>query len=349
MAETRRIIRRRKKKKRKRRILSSIVVILFLSTVAYTTSQYIAGQDLGSEAGGGFDKDEAEKTKEEFEKRDQPENSEEKQADEKVNVLLVGSDSRGEGDTARTDTIMVAQYDTGKGTMKLASIMRDLWVDIPGMGYNRINASYSEGGVALLTETIEKNFGLHIDDYAVVNFDGFKEIVDIVAPDGVEIDVEKRLYYEDNAGTVSIDIQPGVQKLNGEELLGYARFRNDAKGDFNRVLRQQKVISALKEELVSMTSVTKLPKTVGALTQYVNTSMSTNELVLNYGRKFLLDTPQNIETIRIPTDWHPMTTQAGAEVLGHDEEQTRETVQEFFNGEQESSQSAENTNTEEPS
>ncbi|GGD18066.1 LCP family protein [Pontibacillus salipaludis] len=349
MAETRRIIRRRKKKKRKRRILSSIVVILFLSTVAYTTSQFIAGQDIGSESGGGFDKDEAEKTKEEFEERDQPENSEVKQKDEKVNVLLVGSDSRGEGDTARTDTIMVAQYDTGEGTVKLASFMRDLWVDIPEVGYNRINASYSEGGIALLTETIEKNFGLHIDDYAVVNFNGFKEIVDIIAPDGIEIDVEKQLYYQ--SSDADININPGVQKLNGEELLGYARFRNDAKGDFNRVLRQQKVISALKEELVSMTSVTKLPKTVGALTQYVNTSMSTNELVLNYGRKFLLDTPENIETTRIPADdeWWPMTTSAGAEVLGHNEKQTRETVQEFFNSEQDSSQTAENTNTEEPS
>lgn len=347
MAETRRIIRRRKKKKRRRRFLAFIVAALFFSMVAYISSQFMAGQ---SEAGGGFDKKEADKTKQAFEDRDQLENIEENQKDEKVNVLLVGSDSRGNGEPARTDTIMVAQYDTGKGTVKLASIMRDLWVDIPGKGYNRINASYSDGGVPLLTETIEKNFGLHIDDYAVVNFNGFKEIVDIVAPEGIEIDVEKRMYYQDNAGTVNINLQPGVQKLNGEELLGYARFRHDAKGDFNRVLRQQKVISALKEKLVSVTSITKLPKTVGALTQYVNTSMSTNEIVFNYGRRFLMDTPENIETARIPADgeWWPMTTQAGAEVLGHNEQQTQETIQQFFNAE-DATQTAEKEDNEEPS
>lgn len=87
-------------------------------------------------------------------------------------------------------------------------------------------------------------FGLPIHHYALIDFKNFESLVDILAPNGVEMDVEK-----DMSENIGVELKQGVHHLNGQELLGYARFRHDAEGDFGRVARQQKVIEALKMNL----------------------------------------------------------------------------------------------------
>ncbi|MFC0524783.1 LCP family protein [Pontibacillus salicampi] len=326
-----RVVRVRKKRRlRKRRVLLAGIIVLLLSIVSYSSFQFVAGQNLGSENGGIGNSDENKEKTEQFENRQ--EYDFEEPEDKKINILFVGSDQR-EEEVSRTDTIMIGQYDTESGEAKLVSIMRDTFVEIPEYGYNKINASYAIGDVALLTETIESNFGVPIDHYAVVNFNGFKDIINTIAPSGIEMDVEKRMQYQSGSGDVNIDLYPGEQMLDGEELLNYARFRSDSESDFGRVRRQQQVMSALKEEMLSFSSVPSLPKTAGLLTSYIATDM-TNTEIMNYGRKFLLDPPENMETKRIPVEgsYTNERIEGKGAVLSHNEEQNRQAIQEFLNG-----------------
>src|SRR5699024_3895916 len=161
------------------------------------------------------------------------------------NVLLVGSDSRAgltaeerehlgtgnDGGGARTDSILVLH--TGSGPSTLLSIPRDSYVEIPGHGMNKINASFAIGGPQLLTETIEHNTGLKMDGNMGIGFGGFASVVETVG--GVEICVERAMDDE----KAHINLQPGCQILDGKNALGYVRARySDPRGDLGRAERQ---------------------------------------------------------------------------------------------------------------
>ena len=212
-----------------------------------------------------------------------------------VNVLLLGSDSRGEKQ-ARTDTIMVAHYDPDTHKVKLISLMRDMYVSVPEHGQQKLNAAYTYGGPELLKETIKENFGLDIHYYAIVDFKGFEKAVDLLVPNGIEVDVP----YEMSSG-IGMKLEKGRQQLHGKELLGYVRFRHDRLSDFGRVQRQQEVISKLQEEAVSPHSVVKLPELLGLLHTYIDTNIDTSTL-LTIGKGILTKKNGDIETLRIPED-----------------------------------------------
>src|SRR3954471_10904629 len=137
-----------------------------------------------------------------------------------VNVLLLGSDSRGEKQ-ARTDTIMVAHYNPQTHKTKLISLMRDMYVSIPDYGQQKLNAAYTYGGPELLRETIKENFGLDIHYYAIVDFKGFEKAVDLLVPKGIKVDVPYEMSYG-----IEMTLEKGKQRLHGKELLGYVRFRH---------------------------------------------------------------------------------------------------------------------------
>ncbi|MCU2199682.1 DegV family protein [Enterococcus faecalis] len=147
------------------------------------------------------------------------------------NILILGSDTRGE-DAGRADTIMVLQLNGPSKKPKLISFMRDTFVDIPGVGPNKINAAYAYGGAELVRETLKQNFNLDTKYYAKVDFQSFEKIVDSMFPKGVKIDAEKSLNLD------GVDIEKGQQVMDGHVLLQYARFRMDEEGDFGRVRRQ---------------------------------------------------------------------------------------------------------------
>lgn len=247
---------------------------------------------------------------------------------DKVNVLLLGVDSRGE-EKSRTDTIMIAQYDPKKDEAKMISIMRDIYAEIPGYNNYKINTAFFLGGPELLRQTIKQNFDIDIHYYALVDFKGFEKVVDTIAVDGVEINVEKRM-----SEKIGVVLEPGLQKLNGEELLGYARFRQDAEGDFGRVKRQQEVINALKNEMTSVNGVTKLPKVLGTVQPYIETNLKGIDL-LDLSKDFLLNPPDHVETLRIPIDdsyTNESYSHAGS-VLEIDFEQNKAAINQFLNGE----------------
>ncbi len=247
--------------------------------------------------------------------------------DSAVNVLLLGSDSRGEKQS-RTDTIMVAHYDPQTHKIKLISLMRDMLVSVPEHGQQKLNAAYSFGGTELLRQTIKENFDLDINYYAIVDFKGFEKAVDLLVPKGIEVDIP----YEMSYGIDTI-LEPGKQQLHGKDLLGYVRFRHDRLSDFGRIQRQQEVISKLTNEAVSLQSVVKLPKLVGLINKYIDTNIDSST-VLTIGKDMLSKKSRDVETIRIPEDgsFENKRDEELGDVLEVDFDQNIEALNQFLGG-----------------
>src|SRR5699024_1451869 len=112
---------------------------------------------------------------------------------------------------------MIAQYDYMQKDMKLVSLMRDIYVDIPGYQSYKINSVYSLGGVELLRQTISQNFGIDVEEYAVVDYAAFESVVDVINKDGIPIDVEK-----DMSAKIDTELEKEPQRLDGSDLLAYA-------------------------------------------------------------------------------------------------------------------------------
>ena len=241
-----------------------------------------------------------------------------------TNVLLLGSDARG-NEKSRADTIMILHYNQDKGTFKLTSIMRDSYVAIPGHAKHKINSAFARGGPELMRQTIKQNFDIDLQYYAIVNFQGFVQLIDEVFPNGVEINVEKEM-----SEYVDTPLEPGLQRLNGKQMLSFVRFRHDAVGDFGRVERQQIAIKAIKEQLSGVKTIAKLPKLIGVVTPYINTNMPTTDGVF-MGKEFLSG-DQNIETLRIPIDNSYTDQRISGEgaVLDIDVEKNKEALHQFI-------------------
>lgn len=194
-----------------------------------------------------------------------------------VNVLLVGVDSRGEYSDSRTDSIIIASIDPTSKKVKLTSFMRDMYVEIPGKGYNKINAAFELGGVELLKKTIKYNFGFNVDNYVAIDFQGFQGLIDTL--DGVELDVkdyevkEVNKYIQEVNGSNSTLLQSsGMQKLNGQQALSYCRIRKVGNNDYERTERQRMVLSLLLSK-VKDTSVLSYPKLYSTISSFVKTNI----------------------------------------------------------------------------
>jgi LCP family protein required for cell wall assembly len=173
-----------------------------------------------------------------------------------VNILLLGVEEI-EG-ASNTDSMIIATMNTKDKSLKLTSLMRDLYVEIPGYSNNRLNSAYAKGGIDLLYDTIELNFGIPLDGYAKVNFSAFEQIVDIIG--GVEITLtEKEAYYLNTTNYISDPanrkVVPGTQTVNGNQALGYSRVRKVSTGtesnDFGRTQRQRAVLNSIFDKVKS--------------------------------------------------------------------------------------------------
>jgi LCP family protein required for cell wall assembly len=242
-----------------------------------------------------------------------------------TNILLLGSDARG-NEKSRADTIMIAHYNETRGTYKLTSIMRDSYVNIPGHGKHKINSAFAYGGPELLRQTIKENFDIDLQYYVIADFQGFVQLIDEAFPNGVEINVEKKM-----SEYIGVTLEPGLQRLDGEHLLGYVRFRHDAIGDFGRVKRQQEAIKAVGNQLKSFETIPKLPKLIGVITPFINTNMDTTDMLF-MAKDFFSKNKGNVETLRIPIDnsfTEPRIKGEGA-VLEINLEKNKEALQQFI-------------------
>ncbi len=204
--------------------------------------------------------------------------------DKPLNILLLGADSREKSDPGRADTIILVRLDPATKHVRLLSLPRDTRVTIPGHGINKLNQAssgyYRGGGTALLVDTIKTDLlpGLRIDYTVETDFAGFAAIIDALG--GVTIDVEERMLYK--GVDVAIDLQPGIQHLDGEEALEYARFRMDAVGDFGtwsgkdhgRVARQKKLLAAIIDQTKEVRTLMRLPAIIRSVQAAVTTDMS---------------------------------------------------------------------------
>ena len=182
--------------------------------------------------------------------------------------VALGVDQRNDVEIPRTDTIMIGKADLRAPTINLISIPRDLLVEIPGYGRDRINAAYvygeqykePGGGIGMLQRTIEKNFGVQVDHFGLVDFQCFRTAVDAVG--GVTINVPRAIvdpkYPTDDYGTKLVRFEPGVQIMDGERALEYARTRS-ADSDFQRIQRQQLIIAAMREQILQLRALPSVP------------------------------------------------------------------------------------------
>jgi LCP family protein required for cell wall assembly len=189
-----------------------------------------------------------------------------------MNLVILGSDTRStNGKGGRSDTIILVHIDTNSNFLSMLSIPRDLRVKIPGHGYNKINAAYAYGGAALLIRTVQSVMGVDLDHYAETDFNGFREITNTLG--GVYIDVDRT--YDDG----KIQLKPGYQLLDGQNALRFCRTRHDYNIDFGRMQRQQRFISAVREQAMGWNLALRLPSLIGTTFGSVDTDLSANEIL----------------------------------------------------------------------
>lgn len=187
---------------------------------------------------------------------------------ERVNILLLGSDKRPGEEVTRSDSMVLCSADPDLKKIVFLFIPRDTKWQSARYGTNKLNAAHALGGPQLSRETIEQLLGIKIDYYVEVDFYGFIDVIDAVG--GVEIDVKERMYKKGDY----IDIQPGLQTLNGYQSLGYMRYRGYLMGDADRDAHQAVFIKALTQKMLDPANVIKLPEIIRAVNDSIMTDMS---------------------------------------------------------------------------
>lgn len=201
-----------------------------------------------------------------------------------INFLLIGKDRESSG-YSRTDTMILCTINKSTKTITLTSFMRDLYLKLPNGYSNRINASYVFGGVDLLKKTVEENFGITVHGTFEVDFEGFKDVIDLVG--GVEItlsrsEAEYMNRYIENATRTFV---AGTYVLVGNEALVYARMRQVGAGDFTRTERQRTILETIYKKCYQM-SPTELYKLMEKVLPLVTTNL-TNGQIMSYAAQLL--------------------------------------------------------------
>ncbi len=218
-----------------------------------------------------------------------------------INIALFGGDGRTDDEVSRSDAIMILSIDKTHKKIKLASIMRDTYVEVYNHGMTKINHAYAYGGPELAIRTINENFDLDIRDYAFVNFDSFEKLVNTVGGVDIELNVAEVNEINKNVNGSSIG-GPGVHHLNGEQALAYSRIRKIGHGDYERTERQRRVISELFEKGKTV-KMSQYPKLVDSLFPYVETSLSKMEIV-KLGTYGITNNIRILEQTRFPKEEH---------------------------------------------
>ena len=190
------------------------------------------------------------------------------------NILLLGVDSNGDGadiwEGTRSDTIIIVNIDPKTHSINAISIPRDSKVYLPdNKGVQKINAAHALGGINLVKKTLKETFGIKIDKYIIVHDEAVEKVVDALG--GIPIYIEKPMHYHDYAGHLHIDLNKGNATLNGNQAVGYLRYRKDGLGDIGRTQRQQWFMRSLFEKLHSPQVITKIPEVLNVCNTYIKT------------------------------------------------------------------------------
>ncbi|HBI7132478.1 TPA: LCP family protein, partial [Clostridium perfringens] len=237
------------------------------------------------------------------------------------NIALFGIDAP-KGKVGRSDAIMILTLDEEHKVMKLTSIMRDSYVDIPGHGDDKITHAYAFGGPELAMKTLNENFNVNVEDFMAVNFTSLPEIIDKLG--GVKINIIPEEIHHIPGIT-----SPGEQVLNGEQALAYSRIRYATGGDYKRTERQRVVLEAVFEKLKS-TPTKEYPSLIDDFLPYIETNMSSMDMI-----KLATDAAPlvkgNLETARFPLDGYCDGKMInGVWYLVYDRQATLNQVQEYI-------------------
>jgi polyisoprenyl-teichoic acid--peptidoglycan teichoic acid transferase len=189
---------------------------------------------------------------------------------DRINIALYGVDSREEGEPARSDTIIIVTIDPETNEVGMMSIPRDLVVEIPGLGREKINAAYAQGGRALTRAVVEYHFDINIHYYAEVDFNGFISIVDTIG--GVLID-NPAVLKDDNYEWTRVYFPTGPQLMDGQTALRYVRTRYDD-NDFARGQRQQQVLRAMRQQGIRLNLITQARSLLQDIEENFRTDLS---------------------------------------------------------------------------
>ena len=217
-----------------------------------------------------------------------------------VNILMIGIDSRSKtmetnSSLQHNDVNMILSINTETGSVKLTSILRDMYVEIPGFKNKaRINTAYANGGGQLAMRTINHNFNLNIQHYVTINFFGLASIIEAIG--GIDVEMTKGEAYainayikknppaydtKDHSERVSLEVVDGVQHLDGIQAVMYARLRTGMKtgnGDFNRTARQRKLLELLLNKIMQDMSLSRFAELVNLSMEYVTTNVNVGTL-----------------------------------------------------------------------
>ena len=193
----------------------------------------------------------------------------------KKNIIVMGVDERSD-DVGRSDTLFVVMFDSKTKAASLLSVPRDTRVRIEGHGWDKINHAYAYGGQKLTQKTVEELLGIKVNNYVMVDFKGFEGLVDAIG--GIDIDVEKDMYYHDTWDGFTVDLKKGRQHLNGKTAIQYVRFR-DEEGDIGRIRRQQHFLMAVYDKITSADMLLHIPGLAKQLTSMVKTDMPLSDMI----------------------------------------------------------------------
>ncbi len=223
-----------------------------------------------------------------------------------INILIAGEEGIFD-DRGRTDAILIGTLNLDSKSIKLTSLMRDMYVQIPGYSDNKLNAAYHSGGMPLLVETIEQNFDLKIDGYVLVDFDAFEYIIDRIG--GVTIRLSQtEADYLNTTNYISEEynrnVYAGTITLNGNQALGYARVRHvpngNQSGDFGRTQRHRILLNAIYSKMMtrSLTDILNLlPEMLGMVTTNL-----TRTQCIEYVTALINMGSLELETLRLPAE-----------------------------------------------
>jgi len=228
----------------------------------------------------------------------------------RTNILILGLDSREpDSDLGRSDTMILTTFFPRKPYLGMLSIPRDLWVNVPDYGEDRINSAhfYAEAetpgsGPEAAMQTVRQNFGMDVDNYLRVRFDGFLDLVDLLG--GVEIELAQPMS----------GYPAGTHQLNGEQALAFVRDRAGS-DDFFRMQRAQIFIKALWKELLDPAIWQQLPEILPLVMEMVDTNVPVTKWPL-MAITLLRVGPEGIDARVITREMvHPFSTEGGAQVL----------------------------------
>lgn len=252
--------------------------------------------------------------------------------DENVfNVLMVGSDVRpDEGGNGRSDSMMLVSYNRETNDIKIVSFMRDTWIAIPNREWNRINAAYAFGGIGLAINTVNENFDLDIQNYAIVEFDGLKSIVDTLEGIDVRLTTTEIRKINSAGGGERIPLVEGIYTLNGDQTLTHSRNRSTGDGDFGRTRRQRDVMMSILAKMKHSLGPVKLTRFITETLKYMDTNIKADTM-FTLGLEVLGSGDSALSEARVPFDdtWR-YARKSGRSVVTIDLEENRRLLHEYL-------------------